>query len=101
MDKSDLEKISFSNCITENRLGRFQFSRSALAKVSDKNLSDLFKNFVIIRVETWQEDTILYTAYSPIFQRMHEGFAIPHYYLVITTDIDASGRMVAFEVTLE
>lgn len=89
-----------NNCVFENRMGKFKLSERVLNESSNEQLAELFGLFVVVDVDVrWYNGAELtYTAYSPMFEKLEEGYVIPFYDIVgreidgkITIDVERIG----------
>lgn len=81
------EEKNIPNCIADRRLGKFRLTRQLLESLTDQQLEQMFRPFVVSRAEYyWPGDTVEYSAFSPLFPRVPEGSDGDHYTLVLYDD---------------
>lgn len=73
--------------ISENRIGRFEITRSLLYR--SKKLHLMFSKMTIIRAEfLFHRQTVAYYAYSMLFEKVPRGNKAPRYTMQINSGKD-------------
>ena len=68
-----------------NKRGKVKISRQLYY---DGNISHLlFKNFLPIKIETDIDGFIIIAGYSNYFEEVKEGFAVPFYEIIFSTNV--------------
>ena len=68
-----------------NKRGKVKITRQAYYGENISHL--LFKNFLPIKIETDIDGYIIIAGYSKYFEEVKEGFAVPFYEIVFSTNV--------------
>lgn len=85
MPMNDRDKI-FNDLIRDDRIGQFEINPNFLAKYSAIDALKIMSNFIVTNVDYNNFGrNVVYTAFSPLFDRCTEGYKPPMYKLEIET----------------
>ena len=80
-----------------NRIGKFKLSADYLEKWEE--LIPLMGNFVPVKVEfSYSEQSLLITAYSPLFEQVPELIQAPEYEIIININDFSPAEIVARKI---